>query len=126
MPTCTAYSNARAIGSTRPPALRPAALLAEQGLGPTDLDRALARFERTEGTAVRTILWINEDGVFGTSREGWRPDLPKASERFIPLLWLKVHELLGRVPEGSTARFVQDGTLPGDVQHSAAVHRIAS
>ena len=30
----------------------------------------------------------------------------------MPLLWLKVHELLGRVPEGSTARFLQDGTLP--------------
>ena len=102
------------------------ALLAEQGLGPADLDRALAHLERTQGTAVRTIVWINEDGVFGTSREGWHPDLPKASERFIPLLWLKVHELLGRVPEGSTARFIQDGTLPGHGQHSASVHRIAS
>jgi hypothetical protein len=30
------------------------------------------------------------------------------------------------VPEGSTARFAEDGTLPGDVQHSASVHRIAS
>ena len=103
------------------------ALLAEQGLGPADLERALARLERTEGTAVRTIVGINEDGVFGVTRAGWRPDLPDAChERFIPLLWLKVHELLGRVPEGSTARFVRDGTLPGDVQHSASIHRIAS
>ena len=39
-------------------------------------------------------------------------------EPFIPLLWLKVRELLGRVPEGSTARFVKDGTLPVD-RHSA-------
>ena len=30
----------------------------------------------------------------------------------MPLLWVKVHELLGRVPAGSTARFLQDGTLP--------------
>ena len=103
------------------------ALLAEQGLGPADLDRALARLERTEGTAVRTIVGINEDGVFGTSREGWRPDLPDAChEPFIPLLWLKVHELLGRVPEGSTARFVKDGTLPGDARHGATVYRMAS
>jgi len=103
------------------------ALLAEQGLGPADLERALARLERAEGTAVRTIVGINEDGVFGVSRAGWRPDLPDAlREPFIPLLWLKVHELLGRVPTGSTARFVQDGTLPGDVQHSATVNRIAS
>ena len=89
------------------------ALLAEQGLGPADLDRALARLERSEGTATRTIVGINEDGVFGTDREGWRPDLPDACrEPFIPLLWAKVHELLGRVPAGSTARFIQDGTLP--------------
>jgi hypothetical protein len=89
------------------------ALLAEHGLSPADLDRALARLERTEGTAIRTIVAINEDGVFGSTRAGWHPDLPDAcKEPFIPLLWLKVHELLGRVPEGSTARFLQDGTLP--------------
>jgi hypothetical protein len=96
------------------------ALLAEQGLGS---DRALARLERVEGTAVRTIVGINEDGVFGVSRAGWRPDLADAChEPFIPLLWVKVHELLGRVAAGSTARFVKDGTLPGE----AAVYRLAS
>jgi hypothetical protein len=103
------------------------AVLAEQGLGPADLERALAHVERAEGTAVRTIVGINEDGVFGTGRAGWRLDLPDACrEPFIPLLWLKVHELLGRVPEGSTARFVQDGTLPGEAKVAPGVHRIAS
>jgi hypothetical protein len=103
------------------------ALLAEQGLGPADLDQALARLERTEGTAVRTIVGLNEDGVFGVSRAAWRPDLPDAPhEPFIPLLWVKVHELLGRVPEGSTARFVQDGTLPGEAPPSANLYRLAS
>ena len=88
------------------------ALLAEQGLSPTDLNDALARLQRTEGTVVRTIIGINEDGVFGTSRQSWRADLPDAcSEPFIPLLWLKIHELLGRVPRGSTARFCKDGTF---------------
>ena len=102
------------------------ALLAEQGLGPADLERALARLETAEGIAVRTIVGINEDGVFGTSRADWQPDRPDArDEPFIPLLWLKIHELLGRVPEGSTARFVKDGTLPGDVQHSASAHQLA-
>ena len=103
------------------------ALLAEQGLGPADLDRAFARLQSTEGTAIRTIVGINEDGVFGTSRADWRPDLPDAlQEPFIPLLWLKVHELLGRVPEGSTARFVKDGTLPGEAQGGATTYRMAS
>jgi hypothetical protein len=89
------------------------ALLAEQGLSPADLDRALATLKRSEGIRVWSIVGINQDGVFGSTRDGWRPDLPDAcKEPFIPLLWLKVHELLGRVPEGSTARFLKDGTLP--------------
>jgi hypothetical protein len=89
------------------------AVLAEQGLTRADLDRALAELERNEGIRVRSIAGINYDGVFGSTREGWRPDLPDAcTEPFIPLLWLKVHELLGRVPQGSTARFLEDGTLP--------------
>jgi hypothetical protein len=99
------------------------ALLAEQGLGPADLDQALTCLERAKGTTVRTIVGINEDGLFTTSRAGWRPDLPDACrEPFVPLLWLKVHELLGHVPRGSTARFIEDGTLPTD----AAVYRLAS
>jgi hypothetical protein len=103
------------------------ALLAEQGLGAADLDRALARLETAEGIAVRTIVGINEDGVFGVSRAGWRPDLPDAChEPFIPLLWVKIHELLGRVPEGTTARFIQEGMLPGEARHDATVYRIAS
>jgi hypothetical protein len=111
-----------------PPDSREArALLAEQGLSPGDLDRALAKLERAEGTTIRTIVGINEDGVFGVTRAGWQPDLPDACrEPFIPLLWIKVHELLGRVPEGSTARFIQDGTLPGQAQGDAAVYRMAS
>jgi hypothetical protein len=65
--------------------------------------------------------------VFGTSREGWRPDLPDAlQEPFIPLLWLKVHELLGRVSAGSTARVVQDGTLSNEAQGGAIACRLAS
>jgi hypothetical protein len=103
------------------------ALLAEQGLRPTDLERVLSRLERTEGTAVRTIVGINEDAVFGVSRAGWRADLPDAChEPFIPLLWVRVHELLGRVPEGSTARFIENGTLPGDVRQCRSDGWLAS
>jgi hypothetical protein len=89
------------------------AVLAEQGITRADLIRALGQLEQNEGIRVRSIVGINHDGVFGSSREGWRPDLPDAcTEPFIPLLWLKVHELLGHVPQGSTARFLEDGTLP--------------
>ena len=89
------------------------ALLSERGLTRADLDRAIAELARTEGIAIRTIAGVNDDAVFGARREGWRPDLPDAcAEPFIPVLWLQVLELLGRVPKGSTAKFRADGTLP--------------
>ena len=89
------------------------ALLTEHGVTRADLQRALAELERTEGTRIRSIVGINDDGVFGTGVEGWRSDLPDAChEPFVPLLWLKILELLGRVPQGSTARFLEDGNLP--------------
>ena len=89
------------------------AVLVEQGVTEADLDRALAELQRCEGVRVRSIVGINHDAVFGSTRAGWHPDLPDAcKEPFVPLLWVKVHELLGRVPAGSTARFLRDGTLP--------------
>jgi hypothetical protein len=89
------------------------ALLSERGLTRADLDHAIAELEHTEGIAIRTIVGINDDGVFGSRRKGWHPDLPNAcAEPFVPLLWVKVLELLGQVPKGSTARFLEDGTLP--------------
>jgi len=89
------------------------ALLIERGLTRPDLDRALAELACTQGIQVRTIVGINDDGVFGSRREDWRPDLPDAhAEPFIPVLWLQVLELLRRVPRGSTARFMENGTLP--------------
>jgi hypothetical protein len=89
------------------------ALLSERGLTPADLDHAIAELERTGGIAIRTIVGINDDGVFGSRREGWKPELPDAcAEPFIPVLWLQVLELLGRVPKGSTAKFLEDGTEP--------------
>ena len=62
------------------------ALLTERGLTRTDLDHAIAELERTEGMAIRTIIGINDDGVFGSRKEDWRPDLPSAcAEPFIPV-----------------------------------------
>jgi hypothetical protein len=88
-------------------------LLSERGLTRTDLDHAIAGLERTEGIAIRTIVGLNDDGVFGSRREGWRAHLPDAcKEPFVPVLWLQVLELLDRVPKGSTAKFLEDGTLP--------------
>jgi hypothetical protein len=103
------------------------ALLIERGLSRPDLDHALAELARTKGIQIRTIVGINDDGLFGSRREGWRMDLPDAhAEPFIPMLWLQILELLGREPRGSTARFIQDGTLPGEARQSADPYRLAS
>ena len=106
-------SQATGLSAPRARQLRGHGPARRAGLRPTDLDRALAELERSEGIRVRSIVGINHDGVFGSIREGWHPDLPDAcKEPFVPLLWLKILELLGRVPEGSTARFLENGTLP--------------
>jgi hypothetical protein len=89
------------------------AVLAEVGVTGADLDQALAELERSEGVRIRSIVGINHDAVFGSTRAGWHPGLGDAcKEPFIPLLWLKILELLGRVPAGSNARFLEEGTLP--------------
>ena len=46
------------------------ALLIERGLTRADLDHAIAELERTQGIQIRTIVGINDDGVFGSRREG--------------------------------------------------------
>jgi hypothetical protein len=82
-------------------------LLARHGLTSADLDQALLRHREATGTRTHTILGLNEDGVFGITDEAVAP-----RQTVVPLLWLQVLELLGRVPEGSTARFLEDGILP--------------
>jgi hypothetical protein len=82
-------------------------LLARHSLTSADVDQALLRHQETKGTSIDTIVGLNEDGVFGATGE------PAARHQtVVPLLWLQVLELLGRVPEGSTARFLEDGTVP--------------
>ena len=109
----TGISNRRGYRLHAPDSAEVEVLLTERGLTRADLDHAIAELQRTEGIQIRTIAGINDDGVFGSRREGWHPNLPEATaEPFVPLLWLQVLELLGRVPKGSTARFREDGTLP--------------
>jgi hypothetical protein len=82
-------------------------LLAGQDLTSADVEQALLRYQEATGTRIEMIVGLNEDGVFGATGE------PAARHQtVVPLLWLQVLELLGRVPEGSTARFRKDGTLP--------------
>jgi hypothetical protein len=45
--------------------------------------------------------------VFGTGRDGWRPDLPDAShEAFIPLLWIRILDQMNQPGLASLADLV--------------------
>ena len=103
----------RAIGCTHLDSPEAGAVLAEQGLSPRR-SRPRPRPPRTNRGHRSPHHRRDQRGRrVRLEARGLAPDLPDAcKEPFVPLLWLKVHELLGRVPEGSTARFLQDGTLP--------------
>jgi len=78
-------------------------VLARQGVTRADVEHAVAELERTDGIRIRTIIGINDDGVFGSTRDGWTWDLPDAfSEPMIARPWQRIFELLGRVPEGES------------------------
>ena len=93
-----------------------AAALAARKISPADLSRAIELYRRTEQVRIGTLIGINDDGVFFSPREGWRPDLPDAfAEPLGNIPWVHVLELLGRVPEGTTGRMLESDSLPQEL-----------
>jgi hypothetical protein len=89
-------------------------VLALQGVTRAELGHALVQLERDDKVTVRAIIGVNDDGVFGTARDGWTPDLPDAfKEPIIALPWPRIFELLGRAPEASRAGSPKAGSPPG-------------
>ena len=83
------------------------------GLDSPEGEAVLGELERSEAIRIRTIVGINDDGVFGSTRKGWRPRHARRLQGALrPAALDQGPELLGRVPQGSTARFLEDGTLP--------------
>ena len=84
--------------------------LATRGLTARDLATAVARFQAAEKVSVGTLIGVNEDGFFGSTREGWSPDRPGAfDEPLLNIPWVQILELLGRVPENTTGEFFGGG-----------------
>ena len=84
--------------------------LVKRSLTTRDLATAIARFQTAEGVRVGTLIGINEDGFFGSTEEGWRPDRPGAfDEPLLNIPWVQILELLGRVPENTTGEFLKSG-----------------
>jgi hypothetical protein len=72
-------------------------VLAKQGLTRAELEDALVALKRADNVTVRAIIGVNDDGVFGTNRDGWSPDLPDAfKDPIIALPWRQILDLLGR------------------------------
>jgi hypothetical protein len=57
------------------------------------------------------MLGLSIDGVFGSTREDWDPQT--STEPLIAIPWEQILELLGRVPEGTTAKLLA-GAQPRD------------
>jgi hypothetical protein len=86
------------------------AALASQRLTTRDLARAVTEFQKREGVWVGTLIGVNQDGFFGSAREGWRPDQPDAfAEPLISIPWVQIQELLNQVPDGTTGEFLASG-----------------
>ena len=84
--------------------------LVKRSLTTRDLATAIARFQTAEGVRVGTLIGINEDGFFGSTEEGWRPDRPGAfDEPLLNIPWVQILEFLGQAPENTTSEFLKSG-----------------
>ena len=82
-------------------------ILARQKIDSEQLARAVAAYEAAEHVRVATVIGVHKKhGFFYSSDPQWRPDAPDAFANPIGNIpWVQFHELLGRLPEGSTADF---------------------
>jgi hypothetical protein len=70
-------------------------LLARHGLTTRRLATAIVNFQRFERRRVGTLIGINDDGFFGSERDGWRPDqLDSFRDLLLHIPWWQIHELL--------------------------------
>jgi hypothetical protein len=79
-------------------------ILARQQLDLVALAKAIASYQNTENVPVATCIGVHETlGFFFSSDPHWHPNLPDAfAEPLGVIPWVHIHELLGRLPAGST------------------------
>jgi hypothetical protein len=91
-----------------------AAILVQQRISVYDLAKAITAYIASEGVRFGTFIGIHDSfGVFCSEDAGWRPDAPDAFTRpFGVIPWVQIHELLGKLPEGTTADYLDpNGTI---------------
>jgi hypothetical protein len=90
------------------------AALLGQGLTTAQLKRAVAAYQATENVRVGTWIGIHPAyGFFFSAEPGWDPEDPEAFASPIGNIpWVQIHELLGNLPEGTTADYLDsNGTM---------------
>jgi len=86
------------------------ARLAAQGFTTRDLARAIVNYQRIEGVRVSTLIGVNDDGFFGSTREGWTPDAPDAfAEPLISIPWGQLHLLRDAIEDPVTGELRYPG-----------------
>lgn len=73
-----------------------------------EIKKAVELWHEDSKSCIRTVIGVNDDGLFGSEQDGWHPDLPDAfSNGLIIIPWVQILELLKRVPEGATGAFLE-------------------
>ena len=74
-----------------------------------EVKRAVALWHKDSKSTIRTVIGVGEDGLIGSERDNWHPELPDAfSHGLVMIPWVQILELLKRVPEGATGAFLGD------------------
>jgi hypothetical protein len=89
-------------------------ILLAQGLTTAKLERAVTLYQAQENDPVGTWIGVHEaHGFFFSPDPRWHPDDPDAFASPIGWIpWVHIHELLGNLPEGTTADYLDsNGTI---------------
>ena len=89
--------------------LRGQLLIRRNQLNVDDIKKAVELWHQDSKSTIRTVIGVGEDGLIGSERDGWHPDLPDAfSSGLVMIPWVQILELLKRVPEGATGIFLSN------------------
>lgn len=89
--------------------LRGQLLMRRNELTLDDIKKAVAIWHQDSESTIRTVIGVGEDGLIGSERDGWHPDLPDAfSSGLVMIPWVQILELLKRVPDGATGIFLSN------------------
>lgn len=89
--------------------LRGQILIHRSQLTVDDIKKAVTLWHQDSKSSIRTVIGVGEDGLIGSERNDWHPDLPDAfSSGLVMIPWVQILELLKRVPEGATGIFLSN------------------